>query len=106
MVTVSMWRSLMRTPVRLVFAMVLLLLSINCFVCLPAERSIGSVRGVSAGRGIPDRREDMPRKPGTAAPGASYGRPDGKVKQAKRHRAHRSVRDSEAETTTAAAVER
>jgi len=28
-VTVSMWRSLMRTPVRLVFVMVLLLLSIN-----------------------------------------------------------------------------
>ena len=37
---------------------------IDCFVCLPAERSFESGRPAVPGRGIPDRRENMPRKPG------------------------------------------
>ena len=50
---------------------------IRVFVCLPAERA--SRRGGSAGtveyRTGAKRREDMPRKPGTGAPGTSYDRP-------------------------------
>ena len=82
MVTVSTWRSLMRTPVMVFVVILLLFLFDQLFLFAFRQRDREGAGGRRVpGRGIPDRREDMPRKPGTAVPGASYGRPDGKVKQ-------------------------